>query len=330
MGRQRKLSKGILRSIITAAVVGLLTLALVITNIFIPVKYLSSYIVIANDISVIGELRVRFLNAGYGDCAIINLPDGKTMLVDAGNGRYSSQLGILKTLNKSGIKTIDYLICTSVKSEHCGGLAEIVKYKTVKKVYSPYCKNTFITSEYRAFCQAVSDKEYIEYGGGVYTDDYFFCFLSPSAISLKGGEYDKLNTSPNSTNINNASAVIWLEYKGVGILFLSDAGTQTLKKLCTVPEMEVGAGHTVNLKNCNIVQVANHGGEASVCTMFYDLIKPEAAIISVGENGDGSPSLQVMSDVATHVGDKLYRTDKNGAVTVTVKDGAYVINQEKK
>ena len=327
MKRQRKLSKGIIRSIIVAAVVLVITATLLITNIFVPVKYLSSYMVISNDRAESNTLRVRFLNVGFGDCTVVEFPDGKTMLIDGGNGSYKNQLSVFKTLNKSGIKTIDFLICASVKSEHCGGLAEIVKYKKVKTTYIPYCQNIKITSEYRAFYNALAnsgaERKYIEYGSGYYEKaDFFFCFLSPSAKDLEGGEYDNLNTSPSIESINNASAVIWIEYKGVSLLLLGDAGVETQQKLCAFPVMEVGGGRTVDIRSCNIVKVSNHGDGICACPALYDLITPEAAIISVGTNNRGCPSQQVLSTV----GDKLYRTDEKGLITVTAKNGGYAIN----
>lgn len=330
MQRKRKLSKGLLKAIIVAALVSVITVSLLITNVFVPVKYLFSYTVISNEVAERDTLRVRFLNVGFGDCSVIEFPDGKTMLIDCGDGGYSNQLSVFKTLNKSGIKTIDFLVCTSVKGEHCGGLAEILKYKNVKTVYMPYCKNTSITTEYRAFNQALNKsgatRTFIEFGIGVFNDSYAFCFLSPSAIGLDGGEYDDLNNTPSATSVNNASAVLWLEYNGISFLFLSDCGKETQEKLCLLPVIQLKEGYVFDLSKCNIVKVSNHGDGVSACPMLYDVMTPEAAVISVGTNARSCPSQQVLTDVGNRVGDKLYRTDEFGTVTVTVRNGGYRIN----
>ena len=142
---KKKLTKLQLRTVIVSAVSAAVAIALIITNFFVPVKYLSSYMVIRNKGAKEGVMRVRFVDVGYGDCTIIELPDGKNMLIDAGNGRGPNQSRILSYLNKCNINTIDYLVCTSVNSEHCGGLAEIMRLKTVKTVYQPFCSHNSIT-----------------------------------------------------------------------------------------------------------------------------------------------------------------------------------------
>lgn len=65
--------------------------------------------------------------------------------------------------------------------------------------------------------------------------------------------------------------------------------------------------------------------EISACAQFYDLLSPEAAVISVGENGSGCPSVQAMSDVIKSVGSNLYRTDECGNIIIEVTASGYAI-----
>ena len=74
--KKRKLSKGRIRAIIVAAISIAVALALIITNFFVPVKYLGSYMVVRNKGAAEGVMRVRFVDVGFGDCTIIELPDG--------------------------------------------------------------------------------------------------------------------------------------------------------------------------------------------------------------------------------------------------------------
>lgn len=327
--KKKKLSKFQLRAIIIGAVSLVFALAFIITNIFIPVKYLASYMVARNRGAAEGVMRVRFVDAGYGDCIIVELPDGKNMLIDGGNGSAPNQAKILKYLNSCDINTIDYLICTSVKSEHCGGLAEIIKYKTVNKIYMPYCLNTFINDKYRDFALAARDSGapviISQYGaGGKNTEyGYFFSFLSPSIISNPEGEYAELNKNGGSEEaVNNSSAVIWLEYAGTAFLFTSDAGSKVLNGICNSYAV-AGEDYPVKLENCTVISVSGHGS-ADSSAQLYDTAKPEVAVISVGENGRGCPSAAAIADAANCVGDNLYRTD-GGAVTIEVNKEGYKI-----
>ena len=325
----KKLTKAKLWAIISASIVSLIAIALIIVNIFVHIKYLASYCVIGNRAQE-GTMRVTFVDVGYGDCIIVELPDGKNMLIDAGDGSYSNNSKVIKELNRRSIGTIDYLICSTVNNEHCGGLAEVLKFKKVKTVYMPYCKNKYITDGFRDFVNQteISDAEiiYSEFDTGVKADNYYFTFISPTIKESVNGEYAQLNANPSKTNRNNSSAVIWLEYGDTSFLFTSDVETKTLTAIANAYEFAIFEGdYFVPLEKCKVVQLANHGGDASACSLFYDLLSPETAVVSVGENGSGSPSVSVMSDVINSVGNNLYRTDENGNIVIEVTASGYTV-----
>ncbi|MBD5584666.1 MAG: hypothetical protein HDQ88_06255 [Clostridia bacterium] len=331
--KKGKLSKRALISIISAVLALLLAVALIVTNIFIPVKYLSAYFVLKDE-NVAGQMRVTFIDVGNSDCTIIELPDGKIMLVDGGNGTHANTVKALKELNRRGIDKIDYLICTSVADETCAGLTEILKYKKAEIVYAPYCTTPYVSEGYRKFSEELKrqnkDFTVAEYGKGVVNPEYgySFLFLSPSVHSNPQGEYESLNKDPTPKNIRNASAVIWLEYAGVGILLLGNAGKEVQERLVNAYSDDIGLD-TVDITNCSIIRVADHGSDDGTFAPLYDLIKPETAIISVGENGRNCPALSAVSDAYAYVKDKLYRTDEDGTVTVTVNKGTYEVLKEK-
>lgn len=337
--RTRVLSKGTIAVIITSVIVCLLFAALLILNAYIPLRYLTAYTVTAHK-NRENEMRVTFIDVGFGESILVELPDGKNMLIDGGNGNYKNNLSLLEALNRRGVKIIDYLVCTSVKDEHCGGLSEILKYKTVKQAFVPYVNNTRLTDEYHSFISAVEGGEipqtYACVGEGEAGDGYFFTFLSPSNYRSPLSEYAVMNADPSSGNIEAASVMVWLEYAGTSFAFVSDARAETFKrvvedyKLCE----ELGApycafgGDSVVLPDCDIVSVPCHGGEANTYAPWYDLVKPEQAVISVGESFSDYPSAMALSDVCQYA-DPLY-TMYDGNVTITVTADGYTVEKEKK
>ena len=325
--KAKKLSKAKLWVIISAAIAVAISIAIIITNFFIPVKYLASYFVTGNRAKA-GIMRVTFVDVGYGDCIIVELPDGKNMLIDAGNGRYSNNAKVLKELNRRDIDTIDYLICSSVNNEHCGGLSEVIKYKKVKSVYMPYCTNKYITDAFKSFVNATEksgfEPIFNEYGTKISADNYFFTFLSPSVIDYEDGQYAQLNSNPSKTTRNNSSAVVWLEYADTAIVFTSDVEKSILESICLSYRSALG-DYPVKLEKCKIVQLACHGNGLSTCTDFYDLLRPEAAVLSVGKNGEGSPFTSAISDIIQSVGNSLYRTDESGNIVIEVTTSGYSI-----
>lgn len=333
--KNKKMSKARLRAIIVASISAVCAIALIITNFFIPVKYLSSYMVTRGNRAPAEVMRVKFADVKFGDCAIIELPDGKNLLIDGGDGSNKNEHAVLKLLNRSGIDVIDYLVCTSPKKEHCGGLLDILKYKTVKKVYLPYCTNEYVSKEFSDFVYKVrydkTDTEYIHYGAGFYNDDcgYFFSFLSPSRIDNPNSEYNDLNKNPTGANVNNASAVCWLEYSGVGFLFTSDAGSTVFEKIIKDYTVASASGgyckvgkNSVDFSNCKVLQVAGHGSKFSACAPFTDFLAPDYGIISVGQNSSGCPSVDAITNAVNSAGEVL-RTDEVGTVVFDVTKNGY-------
>lgn len=339
MKRKKKLTNRRIIYIIVSAVACLAVAAVLIVNIFIPVKYLSAYVNFKKSVVPADAARVTFIDVGNGDCTLLELPDGKTALIDAGDGRRSNELKILKTLNSRNINRIDYLICSSVADYRCGGLAEIIKYKSIGKIFAPYCVVTEVNEEYRKFRTAAdnaektgAEKAYCEIGENISGDNFTLCFLSPSQHDTEGGECEQLNQSPKEDNVFNASAVIWLEVCGVKFLFLGDglkSVEEKIYKILSVQNSLIIGEREINLTKCDVLKVGNHGMKTSVYSPLYEYLKPKAAVISVGsKNARGCPSLDALA-AAQNNADELYRTDRDGSVEFYIKDGAFNVIKEK-
>ena len=65
-----------------------------------------------------------------------------------------------------------------------------------------------------------------------------------------------------------------------------------------------------------IVKVSHHGS-ADQCPGLYEALRPEVALISVGEgNSYGHPTSRTL-DMLTAVGSNVFRTDESGAISIT-------------
>ena len=307
---------------IIAALVAVVALSLFIANVFIPVKYLKSYCVKGKRAEV-GIMRISFLSLS-GSCTVIELPDGKNMLIDAGDGSYASDSSILQNLNSKNIEVIDYLLCLSVNKEHCGGIAEILKYKTVKNIFMPYCEGYDMGGEFQKFTQAAADENagifYNEYSAGASGEDWFFTLLSPRAVADPYGEYAEFFNNSSSLSLrNNLSAVVWLEYAGAGFLFSADAEEKVFKRIYDFYEL-AEEDFPVNLKSCKIFSLCGEG-ENSLYAPFYEILKPELTIISSGK------SSQSLTDEANEFGE-AYKVDEAGTITLTVGSDGKIFRQQ--
>jgi len=87
--------------------------------------------------SVLNEsfYKVHYLDVGQGNCAVIELPDGKIMVVDGGSDMYGDKiLSFLKTRN---INTIDFMIATHADADHIGGLNYLFDEFEIINIFRP-------------------------------------------------------------------------------------------------------------------------------------------------------------------------------------------------
>jgi competence protein ComEC len=103
-----------------------------------------------------------------------------------------------------------------------------------------------------------------------------------------------------------------LMISGTGVLFMGDSGFSTEEELMTDVEIRSFIDH-----NTDIMKVGHHGSKYSTSEEFLSLTDPEAAIISVGNNFYGHPTIETISRLQEANAD-VFRTDNNGAVILNI------------
>ena len=99
------------------------------------------------------DLNVHFVDVGQGDACIIELPDERTMLIDAAKAKDCDKLltyieDNIKDASGQTITYFDYAILTHPDEDHCGGMGEVLSTYPAKVFYRPnvaatYAKNAF-------------------------------------------------------------------------------------------------------------------------------------------------------------------------------------------
>ena len=296
---------------IIVSIVAFLVLGLLIFAAFCPPETWKYYVALPDvQAREDGELRIHFIDVGQGDSTLIELPDGKVMLIDGGDDTLTAKKQILRYLNALDIDVIDYLVITHADGDHCGGIEEIVKWKEVVNAYLPTTSKT-VDSEYaeaytalaQTNCALIEASRLVTFGGG--ETPYTLAFLYPYANS-------------DAKENNDASSVLWLDYMGVSALFMGDAPQEVETLLVRDDKLGFLQKMGVDLSSTEIVKVAHHGSGYSSSTAFIEYLNVQTAVVSCGkDNPYGHPADRVIRDL-TAAGANVYRTDENGHIIITV------------
>jgi len=252
------------------------------------------------------EFRATFLDVGQGDAVVIRAPDGACVLVDGGQ---DPQV-LKKLLLEEGVCKIDLMVLSHPHADHLNGLIEVAQRSSIGSVLVGRFAN--------------ADPVYGEFKA-VINERNIPCLIAQEGMKLKVGsdmELVVLSDSGNNsfgTDLNNSSVVAKLFYKEFSILFPGDIESkEELDLLDWKDELR-----------SSVLKVAHHGSSNSTCREFLKYAEPIAAVISVGKNNRfGHPSNSTV-DVLESCGAKIYRTDKNGNVTITSDGRGFKVCPEK-
>lgn len=249
---------------------------------------------------------ISFIDVGQGDSMLISTPKGKKILIDGGGSRDEESFNIGKQtlipylLNK-GITKLDYILISHFDSDHVGGILSVLEELKVEKVI--ICEQEE-NENYRRFKEIVKNKKIKVYvvkkGDNVKIEENILLnILWPKDEKIK------------ENAINNNSIVAKLNYKNFSILLTGDiekiAENEILKEY-----------ENSNILNANILKVAHHGSKSSSINEFLEKVKPQIALIGVGEeNTFGHPNEGVLKRLK-NINTKIYRTDKKGEITIKI------------
>lgn len=243
--------------------------------------------------SVNKKLKVHFIDVGQADSILIQTPDGKSMLIDAGNN--ADGQAVVSYLKGQGVSKIDILVGTHPHEDHIGGMDNVINSFEIGQIYMPKVSHT--TKTYEDVLTAISRKG--------------LKITSPtpgSTFSL--GEVRFTILAPNSStyeDMNDYSIVLKMEYGNTSFLFTGDAEQ--------VSENEIIA-KGYNLK-ADVLKVGHHGSSSSTSQAFLDKVSPKYAVIMVGsDNNYGHPHKETMDKLEAK-GIPVYRTDENGTIVAT-------------
>ena len=243
------------------------------------------------------ELRVTMLAVGHGGATLIELPDGRTLLYDAGRLLHREQARriIQEQLWRSGHSRLDAILLSHADIDHYNAVPELVETLGVQTVCVHRSFLDFRQTAVRQVCadwlRAGARTELIWAGDRLWPD---------SAVRLE-------ILQPRESqlfDVDNANSVVLeIEYAGRKLLLTGDLD---------------GAGLTALLqqhppRDLDVLQLPHHGSLAANPPDLPRWGRPEFGLIS-GGRADLRPRL---SEIYTE-NCRLFNTQEDGAVTCRI------------
>ncbi len=229
------------------------------------------FIATTNSPALAGDLAMHVLDVGQGDSILLRLPDGKSMLVDAGPSAAGQT--VVEYLNRLGVERIDILAISHPHEDHLGGALAVLDAFPVGKVWdSGYVHGSKLQQRY---LQTIKDKG-IRFG-------------KPKAgfVEVMGGARVEVLApvhplSGTNSDANNNGLILRVTYGDVSFLLMGDAEGEERATVGTFPRSTV-------------LKVSHHGSHNGTDPAFLAQVRPQVAVISYGlGNSYGHPHAQTV------------------------------------
>ncbi len=238
-----------------------------------------------------GYLYVNFLDIGQGDAIFIELPNKKTMLIDAGENYYGE--GIIDYINSRGYSKIDYLVATHPHADHIGSMGYIVRNMDIGSVYMPQVSAN--TKTFENLLESISDK-----GLRIKSTQAGVAIIDENKLSVEAVAPSEIDED----DLNNCSIVMKLTYGDVSYLFTGDAEKAELKEITD----DISA---------DVLKVGHHGSRTSTYKEFLEYVNPSIAVISCGENNEYNHPHKSTINLLENFNCEIYRTDQQGTIIIS-------------
>jgi competence protein ComEC len=252
------------------------------------------------------NLALHFLSVGQGDAALIRTPAGRWILVDAGPANERHDAGrevVLPFLIRHGVTRLAGFVLSHAHLDHVGGAPAVLRKVPADFILDP--AEPVSEPHYLGLLDLAAERGY-RWSPGRARDSF----------AVDGVSIQVLH--PDTTwarwheDLNDDSVVLLIRYGAFEAVFAGDLGVRAESLLAG----KVG--------RVDLLKVGHHGSAGSSGRSWLSELSPRAAIVSVGPNRYGHPAPAALARLA-QVGAEVWRTDREGSVSVTITDSGMTL-----
>lgn len=279
------------------------------------------------------QLQVTFLDVGQGSSVFISTPAGKKLLIDGGGLPWRPATGkedsahpasasgfdvgkkiVVPFLVRQGVRSLDWVVSTHPDADHLQGLEAVLEELPASRLAVPQALAW--AREYAGLLAAGASQGTKVYplasGQCLYAEPGLAITVFHPQASPPGGSAKKGN--------NNSSLVLQLTYGSFRLLLPGDLEKEGMEELLG----RLGNRAPATLAS-HILLYPHHGSAGGLDPKFLEAVNPQAVIIQVGEgNSFGHPAPAVL-DYWARRRVPVYRTDRQGAITVIARPDRLLI-----
>jgi competence protein ComEC len=250
------------------------------------------------------ELRCTFLAVGHGGCTVLETPDGRTLLYDAGSlsGPDVARRQIAPFLWHRGIRRIDEVILSHADLDHFNGLPDLLDRFAVGQVT---CTPTFANKATPGVAHTLTvlqergiPMRIVKSGDRLTVGEIALEVLHPPAKRLGDNE-------------NAHSLVLQIRHRGHVILLTGDLeGTGLQRVLGELPTRRV-----------DVLMAPHHGSQVSNTSDLARWARPRVVVSCQGR----PPVAKDVRKFYAQVGAHFLDTQEQGAVTIRSHTSGLVV-----
>ncbi len=282
-------------------------------------------------------LVYTMVDVGWGDCHLLELPNGKRVMIDAGYGSigdFDHSGDLFRFLSARGISApngIDYMVLTHNHGDHYGGFLSLIPLYRPQVFFGPQ-------GAYSSVWQSVGGKlssvgircDSLEAGDNNLNKETL-AWDNENNVTVKvlasGSGAFYYSGNPDD-RINSDSIVFKISFGKVDILLAGDAEDFVEQTLIRDSCQEL---------QCEILKIAHHGNDDATCEWFLRAVRPRVGLISNSLKENNGVFDQTVIDLLNKYNVDYYVTDRaypnarrqdpaaNANITLTTDGESYVL-----